>query len=163
MYRLDEKGVLVASETKRVIDEIDEVVIVGNEILKLTDMKEYGENNGKQVSVHHGDAYRVAKTLEVDDRKGFIYVNGASEHAQRPGFMNYLKKKYPNSTIAMVVLDLFFGKSQICQNDRDRELITVYEGAENFKQLLEFFKGSVKHAKLRKYAETPQEKYVIFV
>lgn len=162
LYRVDDVGNEVASETKRIVDQVQNVMVVGNEIIKLTDIEEYGKKKKKKVIVKHGDVIETCNELTPSTRKGIIYVNGASLYAQRPEFMNYLKKKYPNSTIAMVVLDLLFGKSKVYKSDRDREIITVYGGAKNFNQVLEFFKGSVKHAKIREYATKPQKKYIIY-
>ena len=163
LYRIDENGNEIPSETKRIIDKIDKVSVVGNEIMKLVDMKEYGENNNKKVVTYYGDVFTMCKKMKENKGKGFIFVNGASLYSQRPEFMNYLKKKYPNSTIAMVVLDLLFGKSQIVQENRDKEILTVYEGAKNFDEVLEQFKKRVKFTKIRKYATRPQKKYIIFV
>jgi hypothetical protein len=90
-------------------------------------------------------------------------VNGAMLYAQRPEFMNYLKAKYSNSTVAMVVIDLLFGKSQVYAGDRIKEIITVYGGAESFDEIIQKFKKAVKFSKFRKYAEKPQEKYIVYV
>lgn len=160
LYRINDEGKEVESETKRIIDKVCEVTVVGNEIMKLTDIKEYGDGEKKKIKTLYGDAITNCKSLGEDTRKGFIYVNGASLYAQRPEFMNYLKKKYPNSTIVMVVLDLLFGKSQVAQEKRNTEIITIYGGVENFNEVLTYFKKSVKKVKFKKYAETPQEKYI---
>ena len=77
--------------------------------------------------------------------------------------MNYLKVKYPKSRIAMVFLDLLFGKSQVYKGATLKERITVYGGVENFDEVITKFKSLVKFSKFRKYADTPQEKYIVFI
>ena len=162
LYR-DDNGVQVDSETKRVIDAVDEIIIVGNEITKISEIEDYAKLLNKKVIVHIEDVLEACDVLKVDKRKGFIYVNGASLFSQRPEFMNYLKAKYPNSRIAMVFLDLLFGKSQVYKGATLKERITVYGGVENFDEVITKFKQLVKFSKFRKYAETPQEKYIVFV
>jgi len=151
------------SETKRVVDHIDEITVVGNEIEKLTEIEDYCDENNKTITVVYKDVIDYCFKMKGDDRKGFIYVNGASKYAQRPEFINFLKKKFPNSTIAVVVLDLLFGKSQVHNLDRLKEIITVYEGANNFDDVIAQMKKRVKYLKLRKYSDTPQKKYIAFV
>lgn len=163
LYRIDEDGNQIESETKRIIDEVTEITLVGNEIEKLVEAQEYAIQNGKICNIHMEDVIEMCEVLKDDDRRGFIYVNGAMLYAQRPEFMNYLKTKYSNSTVAMVVLDLLFGKSQVYAGDRIREIITIYGGAENFDEVIAKFKKVVKFSKFRKYAQTPQEKYIVFI
>jgi len=165
LYRVDVNNTIVESETKRIIDRVDEIVVVGNEIEKLSEIQDYAISLGKTISIYNGDVIEKCEKelLDGDDRKGFVYVNGASLYSQRPEFMNYLKKKYPESVIAMVVVDYLFGKSQVCGNDRLREITTVYSGAKDFNDVIDECKKRVKFLKTRKYAETPQEKYVFFI
>jgi len=163
LYRTDDKGVTFESETKRIIDSVDEIIVVGNEIQKLSDIEDYANSLGKTVTIHNEDIIDTCAILDADDRCGLIYVNGASLYTQRPEFMNYLKKKYSNSTVAMVVIDLLFGKSQVYQNDRMKEILTVYSGAETFNDIILKFRSLVKFTKVRQYATTPQEKYIIYV
>lgn len=151
------------SETKRIIDSINEITVVGNEIEKLTEMEDYCDDNDKIITTCYENVIDYCNKIKGDDRKGFIYVNGASKYAQRPEFINFLKKKFPNSTVAVVILDLLFGRSQVHNIDRLKEIITVYEGAENFDQVLSHMKKRVKFLKLRKYADSPQKKYIAFV
>jgi len=162
LYR-DDKGIQVESETKRVIDVVDEVIVVGVDIAKMSEIEDYATSLNKKVSVVEEDAIEACLTLKTDDRKGFVYVNGAMLYSQRPEYMNYLKAKYPNSRIAMVFLDLLFGKSQVCSGERIKERITVYGGVKNFDEVIVKFKQLVKFSKFRKYAETPQKKYIVFV
>jgi len=163
LYRIDENGNEVESETKRIIDKVPNIMVCGNETIKLMDMQEYGEKNNKKVVVKNEDVMSVCKGLKPSNKKGIIYVNGAGLYSQRPEFINYLKSIYPNSTVAVVVLDLLFGKSQVCQDDRNKEIITVYGGAKNFNEVIAFHKKQVKFLKVRKYATTPQEKYIFYV
>lgn len=162
LYR-DNDGTQVDSETKRVIDAVDEIIVVGNEIAKISEIEDYAKSLNKKVVIHVEDVLEACNTLKKDKRKGFVYVNGASLFAQRPEFMNYLKVKYPNSRVAMVVLDLLFGKSQVYKGATLKERITVYGGVENFDEVIAKFKSLVKFSKFRKYADTPQEKYIVFV
>jgi hypothetical protein len=162
LYR-DDNGVQVDSETKRVIDSVDEIIVVGNEIAKISEIEDYAKSLNKKVTTHIEDVLEVCDKLKVDNRKGFVYVNGASLFSQRPEFMNYLKAKYPNSRIAMIVLDLLFGKSQVYKGATLKERITVYGGVENFDEVVTKFKLLVKFSKFRKYADLPQEKYIVFV
>jgi hypothetical protein len=163
LYRTDDDGNSVESETKRIIDEVDEVILIGNEIEKLIEAQDYAIENGKSCTIHVEDAIEICEVLKNDDRRGFVYVNGAMLYAQRPEFMNYLKAKYSKSIVAMVVLDLLFGKSQVYGGDRVREIITVYGGADNFNEVIAKFKKIVKFSKFRKYADTPQEKHIVFI
>ncbi len=163
LMRIDEEGNSVESETKRIIDKIDEIILVGNEIEKLVEAQDYASGLGKSCIIHIEDVVEMCEVLKDDDRRGFIYVNGAMLYAQRPEFMNYLKAKYSNSTVAMVVIDLLFGKSQVYAGDRIKEIITVYGGAESFDEIIQKFKKAVKFSKFRKYAEKPQEKYIVYV
>lgn len=162
LYR-DENGVRVDSETKRVIDAVNEIIVVGNEISKISEIEDYAKSLNKKVTVHLEDVLEACGLLETDTRKGFVYVNGASLFSQRPEFMNYLKTKYPESRIAMVFLDLLFGKSQVYKGATLKERITVYGGVENFDEVITKFKSLVKFSKFRKYADTPQEKYIVFI
>ena len=163
LYR-DNKGTQVDSETKRIIDTVDEIIIVGNELEKLTEIEEYAESLGKTIISYDLDALEACDSkLKDDKRKGFIYVNGASLFAQRPQFMNYLKTKYPKSTVAMVFLDLLFGQNQVYKGATLRERITVYGGANTFTDVITKFKSLVKFSKFRKYSDTPNEKYIVIV
>jgi len=162
LYR-DNNGVQIESETKRVIDAVDEVIIVGLDIAKMSEIEIYGKSLNKKVSIVEEDAIEASLTLKTDKRKGFIYVNGAMLYSQRPEYMNHLKAKYPNSRISMVFLDLLFGKSQVCSGERIKERITVYGGAKDFDEVIAKFKSLVKFSKFRKYADTPQEKYIVYV
>jgi len=162
LYRMD-GDVQYDSETKRVVDRIDEITVVGNEIEKLTEIEDYCDENNKEIVTCYEDVITHCFNIEGDDRKGFIYVNGASKYAQRPEFINFLKKKFPNSTVAVVVLDLLFSKSQVHNLDRYKEIITVYEGAETFEDVIDQMKKRVKFLKVRKYADSPQKKYIAFV
>lgn len=160
----DDNGIQVDSETKRVINAVNEIIVVGNEIAKISEIEDYAKLMGKKITIHIEDVLEACENnLKVDKRKGFVYVNGASLFAQRPEFMNYLKAKYPNSKIAMVVLDLLFGKSQVYKGATLKERITVYGGVENFDEVIAKFKSLVKFSKFRKYANTPQEKYIVFI
>lgn len=163
LYRIDDKNISVESETKRIIDNIDNIIIVGNELDKLSEIEDYGKSLNKKIKIHNDDVIDFCSTIKPDKRNGFIFVNGASLYAQRPEFMNYLKEIYPNSTIAMVFLDLLFGKSQVYQGDRTKEKITVYGGAKNFNEVISKFKNLVKFSKFRKYADAPQEKYIVYI
>lgn len=163
LYRIDSKGNQLDSETKRIIDSVDDIIVVGNELMKLTEIEEYALENDKKITIHNDDVIETFGLLEDDSRNGFIYVNGASLYAQRPEFMNYLKKKFPNSNIMMLVFDLLFGKSQVCSSDRMKEIITVYGGANSFDDVLAEMKRRVKFLKLREYATTPQRKYVAYI
>jgi len=163
LYRIDDEGNSVESETKRIIDGVDEVIVVGNELEKLSEIEDYALSVGKTITLHNEDVLDACENdLETDDRKGLIYVNGASFFAQRPEFMNYLKKKYPKSVVAMVVLDLFFGRSQAYAKAILKERLTVYAGAETFDEVIAQFRSRVKFVKIRKYSEAPQEKYIIY-
>jgi len=162
LYR-DDKGTQVDSETKRVIDAVNEIIIVGNEIAKISEIEDYAKSLNKKVTTQVEDVLEACNVLKTDNRKGFIYVNGASLFAQRPEFMNYLKTKYPKSRIAMVFLDLLFGKSQVYKGATLKERITVYGGVETFDEVIVKFKSLVKFSKFRKYADTPQEKHIVFV
>jgi hypothetical protein len=162
LYR-DDNGVQVDSETKRVIDAVNEIIVVGNELAKISEIEDYVKPLGKTITIINDDVIEACEKLKIDNRKGFVYVNGASLHSQRPEFMNYLKTKYPNSKIAMIFLDLLFGKSQVYKGATLKERITVYGGVENFDEVITKFKLLVKFSKFRKYADTPQEKYVVFV
>lgn len=163
LYRIDDNGNKVDSETKRIIDSVDEIIVVGNEIKKLTEAEEYAESLGKKFTYEYGDVIDTCVNLNSDDRKGFVYVNGAMLYAQRPEFLNYLKGKFPKSTVAMVVLDLLYGKSNVYAGDRTKEIITVYAGAKNFDEVMKIYKTRVKFLKVRKFASTPQEKYIVYV
>jgi hypothetical protein len=163
LYRIDENGKSVESETKRIIDNVNEIIVVGNEMEKLTEIEDYAISLNKKVKVVNDDVIEACDGLKKDNRHGFVYVNGASLYSQRPEFMNYLKKKYNNSVIAIVVLDLLFGKSNVYQGNVLKERITVYEGAENFAEVLVQYKKRVPTVTFKKYAETPQEKYIVFV
>jgi len=160
LYRIDDKGKEIESETKRIVDNVQNIMVVGNELIKLKDIEEYGKNNKRKVIIKHGDVMAVCQKLRPSTRKGIVYVNGASLYSQRPEFVNFLKKIYPNSTIVVVVLDLLFGKSQVTQDKRDKEIITVYGGIKNFNEFIEFYKKRVKNLKTKKYATTPQQKYI---
>lgn len=162
LYR-DDNGVQVDSETKRVIDAVNEIIIVGNELAKISEIEDYAKPLGKTITIINDDVIEACDSLMKDDRCGFIYINGASLHSQRPEFMNYLKVKYPKSRIAMVFLDLLFGKSQVYKGATLKERITVYGGVENFDEVITKFKSLVKFSKFRKYADTPQEKYIVFI
>lgn len=163
LYR-DDNGTQVDSETKRVIDAVDEIIVVGNEIAKISEIEDYAISLNKKVSIHVEDVLEACNTvLSIDNRKGFVYVNGASLFAQRPEFMNYLKTKYPKSRIAMVFLDLLFGKNQVYKGATLRERITVYGGANNFDEIMTKFKSLVKFSKFREYLNTPNKKYIVFV
>lgn len=162
LYR-DDKGVQIDSETKRVIDAVDEIIVVGNEIAKISEIEDYANSLNKKVITHVEDVLEACETLNSDNRKGFVYVNGAMLFSQRPEFMNYLRNKYPNSRIAMVFLDLLFGRNQVYKHAELRERMTVYGGVENFDEVITKFKSLVKFSKFRKYADTPQEKYIVFV
>ena len=162
LYR-DDNGIQVDSETKRVIDAVNEIIVVGNELAKISEIEDYAKPLGKTVIIINDDVIEACDDLKIDNRKGFIYVNGASLHSQRPEFMNYLKAKYPKSTIAMVFLDLLFGKSQVYKGATLKERITIYGGVENFNEVITKFKSLVKFSKFRKYADNPQEKYIVFV
>ena len=163
LYRIDENNDTVESETKRIIDKVKEIIVVGNEIEKLSEIEDYANSLGKTIKLYNKDVIETCDILDNDNRHGFVYVNGASLYSQRPEFMNYLKKKYPNSTIAVVVIDLLFGKSMVYEIDRLREKITIYSGAESFDEVIEEYKKRVKFLKIRKYADNPQEKYIFFV
>jgi len=164
LYRKDDKGNDVESETKRIIDKVPTALITGNETIKLKDIEDYGIENKKNIIIKNDDVMAVCKMLRPSTRKGIIYVNGAGLYSQRPEFMNFLKKLYPNSTVVMVTLDLLFGKSQIkTQSDRDREIITVFSGAKNFKEVISFYESKITGLKVKKYATTPQEKYILYV
>jgi len=164
LYRLNDEGVSIESETKRIIDKIDEIILVGNEIEKLLEAQDYAITKGKKCEIHIGDVIEICdEKLMSDNRRGFIYVNGAALYTQRPEFMNYLKIKYNKSIIAMVVIDLLFGKSRVYGCDRLKEIITVYGGAKNFDEIIVKFKKIVKFSKFKKYADTPQEKYIVFI
>lgn len=163
LHRIDENGILVESETKRIIDAVDDIILVGNEVEKLVEAQDYAQSLNKHCMIHIEDVIEMCDVLKNDDRRGFVYVNGAMLYAQRPEFMNYLKAKYPESTVAMVVIDLLFGKSQVYAGDRLKEIITVYGGAESFDEVINKFKKIVKFSKFRKYANNPQEKYIVFV
>lgn len=164
LYRND-NGTQVASETKRVIDAVDEIIAVGIELDKLTDMKKYAKSLGKTFTVCKKDALAALDGDLVDDnRKGFVYVNGAALFSQRPEFMNLLKKKYPNSRIAMVFLDLLFGKNQLTNNGSIlRERLTIYGGAKNFDEVIAKFKSLVKFAKFKEYSKGPNRKCIVYV
>jgi hypothetical protein len=163
LYRTDENGNSVESETKRVIDKVNQIIVVGNELEKLTEIEDYAISLKKKIVVVNDDVIEACEGLLKDNRHGFIYVNGASLYSQRPEFMNYLKKKYSNSVIAVVVLDLLFGKSNVYQGNVLKERITVYEGAENFAEVLAEYKKRVPNVTFKKYADTPQEKYIVFI
>lgn len=162
LKRKTEDG-MIDSETKRIVDSVDEIIIVGNEIEKLVEVEAYAIEKGKKIIFHNKDVIEACALLESDDRKGFVYVNGASLFAQRPQFMNYLKKKFVNSTISMIILDLIFGQSKIDKSKRTKECLTVYGGAESFDEVLAEYKNQVKFLKLRKFADTPQQKYIAYV
>ena len=162
LYR-DDNGSLVDSETKRVIDAIDEIIVVGNEIEKISEIEDYAKSLNKKITIYIEDVLVASDKLKVDNRKGFVYVNGAGLYSQRPMFMNYLKTKYPKSKIAMIFLDLLFCKSQVYTSATLRELITVYGGANNFDEVVSKFKTLVKFSKFIKYADSPQKKYIVFV
>ncbi len=161
LYRIDENGNKIESETKRIIDNVDEIVVVGNEIEKLVEIEEYALSLGKKFTYYNDDVINMCVDMEGDDRKGFIYVNGAMLYAQRPEFMNYLKNKYPKSTIAMVVIDLLFAKSQVYAGAINTERLTVYAGAKHFDDVLAIFKKTVKLVKIKQYASLPQKKYIL--
>ena len=163
LYRIDDDDNKVESETKRIIDNVDELIVVGNEIEKLSEIEDYALSLGKKITIYNEDVIEKCDTLKVDNRIGFIYVNGASLYSQRPEFMNYLKKKYSSSTIAVVVIDLLFGKSNVYQCDRLKERITVFSGAENFEEVIVEYRKRVKSLRIRRYAETPQEKYIFYI
>jgi hypothetical protein len=163
LHRIDDEGNSIESETKRIIDAVPEIILVGNEIEKLVEAQDYAIGLGKICDIHIEDAIEMCEVLKEDSRRGFIYVNGAMLYAQRPEFLNYLRDKYSKSIIAMVVLDLLFGKSQVYAGDRTKEIITVYGGAQNFDEVIAKFKKVVKFSKFRKYAESPQEKYIVFI
>jgi hypothetical protein len=158
-----EKYKIVDGLLKDTFDKVDELIIIGNEIEKLSEIEDYALSLGKKISIFNEDAIEKCDTLKNDNRVGFIYVNGASLYSQRPEFMNYLKKKFPNSTVALIVIDLLFGKSQVCLSDRTKERITVFSGAQNFDEAIDEYKKRVKFLKIRKYAETPQEKFIFFI
>jgi len=163
LYR-DDNGVQIDSETKRVIDAVDEIVVVGNEIAKISEIEDYAKSLNKKVITHVEDVLEACDTLLSDDkRKGFIYVNGASLFAQRPQFMNYLKTKYPNSRVAMVFLDLLFGQNQVYKGATLRERITVYGGANDFDEVIAKFKSLVKFSKFREYSAKPNRKYIVYI
>jgi len=162
LYR-DNKGTQVDSETKRVIDAVDEVIVVGNEIEKISEIEDYAKSLKKKVITHVEDVLEACDHLKTDNRKGFIYVNGASLFAQRPQFMNYLKTKYPKSRVAMVFLDLLFGQNQVYKGATLRERITVYGGANTFDEVIAKFKTLVKFSKFRKYSDKPNKKYIVYV
>ena len=82
---------------------------------------------------------------------------------QKLRFINFLKNKFPNSTVALVVLDLLFSRSQVHNLDRYKEIITVYGGVETFDGVLDEMRRRVKFLKVRKYADTPQKKYIAYV
>lgn len=163
LYRTDSKGNQIESETKRIIDKVNEIIVIGNETEKLLDIEEYALEQGKKFKFYNDEVIDAIQILKDDDRNGFVYVNGAMLYAQRPEFLNYLKKKYPKSTVAMVVIDLLFGKSQAYAGVRETELITVYAGAENFDEVIDIYKKSVKFLKIRQFATLPQKKYIIYV
>jgi len=164
LYR-DDKGTQIASETKRVIDAVDEIIAVGIELDKLTEMKKYAKSLGKTFTVYKMDALAALDgDLKDDKRKGFVYVNGAALFSQRPEFMNFLRGKYPNSRIAMVFLDLLFGKNQLTNNGSIyRERFTIYGGAKNFDEVMTKFKSLVKFAKFKEYSDTPNRKCIVYI
>lgn len=163
LYR-DDNGTQVDSETKRVIDAVDEIIAVGNELEKLSEIEDYALSLNKKVIIHVEDVLEACDSiLKKDGRKGFVYVNGASLFAQRPQFMNYLKAKYPNSKIGMVFLNMLFGASQVYLHARLRERLTIYGGVDSFDEVITKFKSLVKFSKFRKYADTPQEKFIVYV
>ena len=163
LYR-DDKGTQIESETKRIIDSVDEIIAVGNELAKLSEIEDYVKSLGKKIIIYNDDVLDACDTLLKDDkRKGFVYVNGASLFAQRPQFMNYLKAKYPKSIIGMVFLDLLFGQNQVYRGATLRERITVYGGVNSFDDVISKFKSLVKFSKFRKYSDAPNEKYIVIV
>lgn len=163
LYRIDKDGNEVDSETKRIIDNVDEIIVVGNEEIKLLEIEEYALSLDKKITVYNEDVIDTVDVLKGDDRRGFIYVNSAMLYAQRPEFINYLKTKYTDSIVAVVVLDLLFGKSQVYAGDIRTERLTVYSGAENFEEVIVEYKKRVKFLKVRQYATLPQKKYIMYV
>jgi hypothetical protein len=97
----------VDRDTKVILDNVttNKVYLNTNDTQKAQIVREYITN--AQVVDWFGDATKWLGKVEHSDTARLFYINGAFYKAQRPELINTLKEKSPNSTIIMVLVNLY--------------------------------------------------------
>jgi hypothetical protein len=158
----------IDSESKIIVDsDIKDITLVGLELDKIEEVATYGKTMGKEVKTVCSDVLDYIQNLIPDNRVGIIYLNGDTLWAQRPQIINLLNTLYPKSIISFVYIDYFFGKSQIKDEDKKKELATVYALRFTHATLIDLqFKFNkqidyTKNIEWNQYAYVPQNRFIV--
>ena len=166
LYRNVRDGNIYDSETKMFIDHgIDNVIVNTIDLEKIEEVKSYMDKKNVKYVACNENALDTIKELDRNKGNGLVFINGAFLWSQRPELLNVISRIYPNSTIIMVYIDFIFGSSQLSNTVKDTELITVF-GLRNPTMTdvkMRFNELTYRNVDFMKYADLPQEKYLVVV